>query len=216
MDARSAVAVSQLDDVHAGHARLGVILDDLDDVGARQASALPGWTRGHVLTHLAEHARALTRQVEFAIEGRLVDFYDGGAAGRNAVIEAGSGRPAAELRADVVSLSAALESAWARVRPDGWASPVRYRNGTVLDTVSSRWREVEIHTADLLLGYTSADWAPEFCDYLVEFTAPRVPEGVEVQGALTDIAAWMAGRETIGMLTVAGGVGVLPELGTWP
>ncbi|MET0233759.1 MAG: maleylpyruvate isomerase family mycothiol-dependent enzyme, partial [Kibdelosporangium sp.] len=147
-------------------------------------------------------------------------------------IEAGSGRRADDLRADVRRSSAELAKAWAELSPGDWARPVRYREATVAITVPTRWREVETHTADLDLGYRTADWAPGFCGQLIEFLAPRVPAGtkltltgphgqwsfgqgepVEVSGDITDLAAWLAGRAH-GVLTTTSAA--LPELQAWP
>jgi maleylpyruvate isomerase len=213
-----------LTDVAASHARLELLITDLTDAQAREDSALPGWTRGHVLTHIANLGRALTRQV---VHGAKFEMYDGGPPARNAAIEAGAGRSAAELRDDVRQSSAELEKVWADMGPDDWARPIQYRNATAAITVPTRWREVEIHTADLEFGYGSADWTPAFCAHLIDFLSPRVsagtklvsPQGqwtlgegeaVEISGDITDIAAWLAGREH--RLATAR----LPELGAWP
>ncbi|MBP2327724.1 uncharacterized protein (TIGR03083 family) [Kibdelosporangium banguiense] len=107
-----------LTDVVAGHARLNLMVKDLTDEQARGDSALPGWTRGHVLTHIANVGYALARQV---LHGTKFEMYDGGQAGRDAAIEAGAGRSAAELREDVLQSSAELEKVWADLGP--WPSP---------------------------------------------------------------------------------------------
>lgn len=100
----------------------------------------------------------------------------------------------------------------------------------LLDTAYARWRETEIHAADLDLGYRCADWSGELATYLLDFLAPRLPDGVAltitplhrtigagtpiaVHGELTDIVAWLAGRTPIGELTTTA---PLPELGPWP
>jgi maleylpyruvate isomerase len=201
--------------VRAAHARIAGLLDGFADEQARADSALPGWSRGHVVTHLAELSRAFVRQAEYARAGRTVEIYDGGRPGRDAAIEAKAGRPAAELRTDLLDAQAALELAWHDLTDADWARPILYRDGVLLDTAFAKWRETEIHAADLDLGYRSTDWSEELCDYLIGFLAPRLPEGVPLtvaaQGELTDVVAWLAGREPIGELT-----GSLPELGPWP
>jgi maleylpyruvate isomerase len=188
------------------HDRLAKLISTLTDDDARAASALPGWSRGHVLTHLAELAGALTRQVTFAMAGRLVDLYDGGRPGRAAAIEAGADRSAAELVDAVTSSSAGLEAAMSTV--DDWTRPIRYRDGTLTDVALAWWREVEIHTVDLALGYDHTRWTTDFCHHLIESRADRAltivtpertwtvgaGEPVTVRGDLTDVAAWLAGR----------------------
>ena len=54
-------------------------------------SLLPGWTRGHVLTHIARNADSFVRVLEAARRGEVVTQYEGGVDGRNADIEAGAG-----------------------------------------------------------------------------------------------------------------------------
>src|SRR5688500_9160925 len=103
-------------------ARLTAVLAGLDDEAVRAPSGLPGWSRGHVLTHIAYFSEAMTRQVEEALAGRLVEMYDGGRPARDAAIEAGAGRSADELREHVRSATAALLDAWRKV--DDWSRPV--------------------------------------------------------------------------------------------
>lgn len=79
-----------LNDVRATAHELLAVTADLDDTTARGASALPGWSRGHAITHIANFPEAMTRQVEEALQGRLVEVYDGGRPARDAAIEAPS------------------------------------------------------------------------------------------------------------------------------
>ncbi|ADB34522.1 hypothetical protein Kfla_5512 [Kribbella flavida DSM 17836] len=208
--------------------RLNEVLAGVDDDLVRAPSALPGWSRAHVIAHLANFSDAMTRQVEQALAGRLVEFYDGGRPARDAAIEAGARRSAEELRNHAKRATAELLAAWQRV--DDWSRPVKHRDGTLADTVYTGWRELEVHTADLALAPTTDDWSEAFCLHLLEFLQPRVPEGVRlvlqtpdvhwahgsgtdtvVAGRLTDVTAWMAGRRPRGPLT-----GDLPELAPWP
>ena len=50
-----------LDQLGRSHARLESTLNGLTDEQARQPSLLPGWSRGHVATHLSRNADALRR-----------------------------------------------------------------------------------------------------------------------------------------------------------
>lgn len=217
--------------VWAANTRLPGLLHGLTDSAAAADSVLPGWSRGHVLAHLAGVGKALARQVEYALEDRKVDVYDGGRPARDAGIAAGAGKPAVDLVEAAVAAAGAFDRALAKIGPDDWSRSVVYRDGTLVEVVRAYWREIEIHSTDLRLGYTPATWSPEFCDHLLGFTAPRVPEGVqvvlladdgqvwtwgsgvpvEVGGARTDLAAWAAGRTPVGSL-----VGELPELKPYP
>lgn len=229
--------------VQAGHARLATLTAGLTDADVTAPSALPGWQRGHVLTHLINLADAIVRQTEHAARGELVDFYDGGRPARDAAIEAGANRPADVLRAELLRAHGRLDQVWAGLDPAVWDSPVSYRDGTLHGILLAAWREVEIHGADLLLGYTPADWSPAFLDHLMRFLAPRAPEGtelvlvpvdsdrrwllgagnpVEVTGAAADLASWVAGRAPGDALvatdrsSTAGRPVPLPLLAPWP
>jgi maleylpyruvate isomerase len=70
------------------------------DDEVRQPSLLPGWTRGHVLTHVARNADGGTRLLTWARTGIPTPEYASPAA-RADEIEAGHGRPAGELLHDV-------------------------------------------------------------------------------------------------------------------
>ncbi|MEU6967194.1 maleylpyruvate isomerase N-terminal domain-containing protein [Kitasatospora aureofaciens] len=71
----------------------------LCDADVRAPSLLPGWSRGHVLTHLARNADGGRRLLSWARTGVPTPEYPG-LAERDARIEAGAGRGAAELVAD--------------------------------------------------------------------------------------------------------------------
>ncbi len=206
------------------HRRLARVIEDLTDEQVAQPSVLPGWTRGHVLAHLANGTVALAGQAEH--EGTKVEPYPGGRPARDAAIEAGAGRSAAEHRAAIAEAVARLTKAWAGVRD--WDTPVHYRDSTLTGTAYAVWREVEIHTRDLGLGPVT--WSPEFCDHAADFLAARVPDGirltlrapdrrwtigdgeeVELTGSRTDLIAWLAGRAPDGPVT-----GDAPELKPWP
>ncbi|MBP2473633.1 maleylpyruvate isomerase [Crossiella equi] len=199
------------DQIAAANDRLRSLLDPPLAVG--EPSGLPGWTRGHLLTHFANCARAIARQAEYALRGETIEIYDGGRPGRAAAIEAGAHRPAREQAEDVRAALDELEAVWCKATTADWARPVSYRDGTLLGTAQAWWREIELHTVDLGLGYTPAEWTPEFTAYLTDFLRVRLPGPVELSGDPTDVAAWLAGRPHAGPVTAEGG---LPELLPYP
>ena len=79
----------------AAHQRLLASLAELSDADARADSMLPGWSRGHVLNHLARNADSHARMFEAATRGQEAPQYPGGMEGRVAEIEAGDGSPSA-------------------------------------------------------------------------------------------------------------------------
>jgi maleylpyruvate isomerase len=215
-------------DVTTSAGRLDGVLAELDDAAVRAPSGLPGWSRGHVMTHLAHFSEAMTRQIDEANAGRLIEMYDGGRPARDAAIEATAGRSAEELKQHVSQATTALLAAWGRVQD--WTRPVRHRDGDLAATVYTAWRELEIHTVDLALKPTSDDWSDEFCLHLLDFLKARTPEGIQLvldggesrwqngtgtpvvlTGKLTDLTAWYAGRTPVGAIT-----GEPPELLPWP
>ncbi len=142
-----------LDGCVAGHRRLESLLAaTLTDDVAAGACRLDGWTVGHLVTHIARNADAHTWVVGSAGRGEVVPMYLGGAPARTAAIEEGAGRPAAELLADVLASHQLLEQAWADASHEVWKQGLGIRNAgctTVSDFVFLRWREVEVHRADL-------------------------------------------------------------------
>ncbi|TDW19286.1 maleylpyruvate isomerase family mycothiol-dependent enzyme [Kribbella kalugense] len=219
-----------LTDVRTAADQLLALVADLDDAAARADSALPGWSRGHVITHIANFSEGMTRQVEEALQGGLVEMYDGGRPGRDSAIEDGADRPAAELSSHLTQAVTALMASWDKVSPTDWPLPILHRNSNLSAGLQATWRELTIHTADLDLGVTPASWSESFCLHLLDFLRPRTPdnvhlilqspsatwengtgEDVRLEGALTDLTAWYAGRTTPGPIT-----GPTPDLLPWP
>ena len=149
----------------AAHRRLEAGLAGLTDAGARQASLLPGWSVGHVLTHLARNADSHVRMIGGAEAGEALEQYVGGVAGRAAEIDEGAGRSADQLVDDVGRSNAALEAAWSAASDRAWAGegigtiagPV-----PIADLPFRRWREVEVHHVDLGLAATPAGWPADY------------------------------------------------------
>jgi maleylpyruvate isomerase len=173
------------------------------DAWAVQPSLLPGWTRGHVLTHLARNADAMVRTLAATAVGDQVPMYDGEDA-REAEIRAGAGRPAAELAADVIDSAGRLSGTWARLDDAGWDRAAVARTGPLpaRRLIGMRWREVEIHRIDLADGYGPGDWPASFVAPLLpslldpERLGPRLPAGVTVEVVNTDSGQrWLVGED---------------------
>jgi maleylpyruvate isomerase len=176
------------------------------DADMRAPSALPGWTRGHVLTHLGRNADGIAATLAGALRGEIVARYPDGSAGRAADIEAGSGRNAVELTADVRESAARLDRVFGAVADaGGWELPSD-SNRPAYAWISNRWREVEIHRVDLLGPYRPADWPAGFVGYLLRKLVaptelgPRLTEPVRIEVAregstTTDLggAVWTVG-----------------------
>jgi maleylpyruvate isomerase len=212
--------VNDLDRNMAGaakaHAEVVATMQTLDDAQVSQPSLLPGWTVGHVATHIARNAEGHIRMLQGAMRDEVVPMYPGGTQQRTADIEAGSTRAAADLTADVVVTAAELEATWDALPAEAWS-----RHGvtiageiSMVDLLFIRWREVCVHHADLGLGFTWEDWDDEYVRLdLARLTmqwASRKPMG------LTDLPpaalaapphrrlAWLLGRTEIDGLPEAG------------
>jgi maleylpyruvate isomerase len=156
------------------------------DVDVRAPSLLPGWSRGHVLTHIARNADGIGRAMSGALRGEIVERYPTGRAGRDADIEAGAGRSSVELLADVRDSADRLDRILAAVADvGGWDLPTEDRSCG--EYVLARWREVEVHRLDLGGTYTGSDWPPEFVAYLVpelaETVADRADTAIRIEVA---------------------------------
>jgi maleylpyruvate isomerase len=209
--------------------RLLTEVGKLDNASVTESSRLPGWTRGHVLAHLARNADALVN----VLEGR--PMYVSGEV-RDADIERDAPRPLDVQLADVRESAARFQDVCAV--PADWSRTVELRNG-VTDTASRvpfrRWVEVELHHVDLGIGYELEDLPAEFTERETDFLAARfaghrdvaptrLTDGtrawstgreaggheVTVTGRPADLLGWLAGRRAGSALTVEGGP--LPSL----
>lgn len=136
----------------------------LSDDDVRQPSLLPGWTRGHVLTHLARGAEALGNLLEWARTGVRTEAYASQQA-RDDAIEAGAGRGAAELLTDVTDSAADFRAAAAAVPEHAWQHKVQalhHPEFPAAQLLVRRLVEVELHHTDLGAGYGPADWPAGF------------------------------------------------------
>jgi maleylpyruvate isomerase len=149
-------------------ARVLATLAGLTDQQARAPSRLPGWSRGHVVTHLARNADGVRNMVEGALADEPREQYPGGFERRAAEIEAGAHRDAATLIADFAGSHRALTDAWHRIPAGAWSRPgIWLVTGPqpVQTTLLRRRRELLVHWVDLDLGASPFD-LPD--DYLTE------------------------------------------------
>ncbi|MFG3245957.1 maleylpyruvate isomerase family mycothiol-dependent enzyme [Streptomyces sp. NPDC048187] len=212
--------------------RLLTAVGKLDNAAVTEPSRLPGWSRGHVLAHLARNADALVN----VLEAR--PMYASGEA-RDADIERDAPRPLEAQLADVRESAARFQATGAA--PADWTRTVELRNG-VTDSASRvpfrRWVEVELHHVDLGIGYELEDLPAEFTERETDFLAARfaghpdvpptrltdgtrvwhtgreagTPE-VTVSGPPADLLGWLAGRREGSALTAEGGpLPALPPL----
>jgi maleylpyruvate isomerase len=147
-------------------ARLAQTAEGLTDEEVAAPSLLPGWSRGHVLTHVARNADALRNLLIWARTGVETPSYASQEA-RDAGIEAGAGRTSAELAADIRESAAAFRAEAAIFPERAWQVMVRLLDGAEFPAellLPRRLVEVELHYTDLGCGYTRTNWPTAFAD----------------------------------------------------
>jgi maleylpyruvate isomerase len=232
--------VALLPVVESGTALLLRTLDRLDDASMARPSLLPGWTRGHVVTHIARNADAMVNLLTWARTGVETPAYASQEV-RGADIEAGAGRTADDLRADVVRSHDRFHDAAGKLSAEEWRRPIRWGRDNI-ETYGwmvpvLRESEVEIHHVDLDAGYTPAHWSAPFVartlarcardfsgrsggpDVTLRATdteaAWQIGNGrVVVSGPSPALLAWVLGRTDGAGLRVEPS-GPLPLLGAW-
>jgi maleylpyruvate isomerase len=202
-------------------------------------SALPRWTRAHVVAHLSRNADAFTRVLDQVAAGQEATMYDSAEARDRDIEETVSTHDAPGLLEDAVQSSRRLQRGLAAYDGPPDASYRRVPGGAevfALDTVGPRRLvEVEVHHADLLLDYRPADWPAGFSRELI---ARRLDElgldgpsmvlsstdvdglwkfgsgaGPEVSGTAGDLAWWLVGRG--GGTGLVSSTGELPQIARW-
>jgi maleylpyruvate isomerase len=107
-----------------------------------------------------------------ALRGKTVEQYPGEAEGREREIVEGTRHSVQAITTRLIDAVTALERDWLAVPEDAWNLPtvtLRLRR-SISEGVSARWREVEIHHADLGADYSPADWPAAFVDRFLERT----------------------------------------------
>ncbi|MGK5628723.1 maleylpyruvate isomerase family mycothiol-dependent enzyme [Streptomyces sp. URMC 123] len=190
--------------------RLITAVEKLDDAGLAAPSRLPGWTRGHVLAHVARNADALVNVLTAARTGTPVPMYRSAEA-READIEEGAGRPLPAQLDDLRASAARFAETAAALTEEQRARRVELRNG-VTDTASRvpfrRLIEVELHHVDLGVGYVVEDLPDEFTDRELEYVAgERFAGRLDVPALLLstdDGRHWRTGRSSEEPVEVSG------------
>ncbi|WP_328912810.1 MULTISPECIES: maleylpyruvate isomerase family mycothiol-dependent enzyme [unclassified Streptomyces] len=215
----------------------------LPEPALAEPSLLPGWTRGHVLAHLARNADGLRNLLTWARTGTETPMYDSAEA-RDQEIERDAGRPLAEHLDDLRASARRLAEATAEVPPAAWAAQVALRTGRVIAAAEIPYRrlvEVLLHHVDLDIGYGCADLPAGFAARELALLADGLTghEGIAavrledtgdgsrwtigaaaepdlaVSGSTSALLTWVSGRGSGDDLAVApeGPLPVLPPLG---
>lgn len=191
----------------------------LDEAAWREPSNLPGWTRGHLATHLARNADAMRGVLEGVISGTPRQMYPEPGM-RDADIEAGSGRGGLELQEDLDTTAERLHQVMDDMTTDQWETAVERKKDLHLPQASAlvlmRLNEVVLHHVDLNIGYMIDQIDPEVAGWLLDRNLTRMAdrddlpnlwlvddagnervlgEGTHrVSGSVQNLLGWLTGR----------------------
>lgn len=210
-----------------------------DDRLAGPAS-LEGWTGKHLLAHVAANADALLNLVAWARTGEETPMYSSPTQ-RNADIEAGSQKPAGELRQWAEEAADRLAKGLSELTAEQWAREVRTAQGRTVPATEVPWmraREVMVHAVDLDASVGFQDLPADFLASLVDDIAGKRSAGGDgpalvlasddsdhawtvlgtgdpttVTGPLAGLTAYLAGRGSSDVATDGGGPA--PDLPPW-
>ncbi|MFJ2031787.1 maleylpyruvate isomerase family mycothiol-dependent enzyme [Streptosporangium sp. NPDC087985] len=183
-------------------------------------SGLPGWTRKHLVAHVAANADALSNLVRWAATGEETPMYSS-IEQRNADIAAGSEKPAAGLAAWLYESANQLAAGTAALSSEQWDAEVVTAQGRTVPATEIPWlrsREICVHAVDLAAGVAFADLPTGFLAALADdivgkrgnAPGPAVvltaadtgdcwelsgeDDATAVTGPLAEVAAYLAGR----------------------
>ncbi|MGI5326878.1 maleylpyruvate isomerase family mycothiol-dependent enzyme [Actinomadura nitritigenes] len=164
---------------------------------------LPGWSRRHLVAHVAANADALGNLVHWAATGEETPMY-ASPEERAAGIERGARMTGPELAGWLARSSAELRTAMDALTERQWRAEVVTAQGRSVPAAEVPWmrsRETFVHAADLDRGVSFADLPGDFLDALVtDIAAKRGLDAVSPNGRalpdgpLPEVAAWLAGR----------------------
>lgn len=202
------------------------------------ASRLPGWTRSHVLTHLARNADALRNLLLAARSGEPVRMYASPTT-RSADIQAGATRPGEVVLSDVIEASVRFQVEARAMSHSDWDTEVLLSSGgpdpvwvPAPRLLGMRVEETVIHLVDLDAGFSLEHVDPpalarmlrslldrrrrQGADIAVAPSDQDWPTGPAgrfvVSGSLADLVGWLAGRSTGGVECDSGSLPALSPL----
>ena len=182
------------------HRRLLEGLAPLIDEDFLEPSLLPRFTRGHVVTHLANKVKAHVLLFGGPAAGEIRRLHP---AGYDAEVAAnsGAGRSAAELRTDLEDSFELLQAAWDALDDGMWDQLGEMTAGprTMTEIIGHHLRNVEVHHVDLDIGYRTSDWPTLF----VEGELAKRLETLPSRADHANLLAWLLDR------------GRAPDLAPW-
>jgi maleylpyruvate isomerase len=179
------------------------LVEQLTDGDLRAPSAVPDWTRAHVVAHLARNADALGNLLTWARTGVETPMYASPEA-RDAGIATTAAQPPAELRADYAEACRRFVDAVDGLPAEAWTATVRTRQGRPIEATEIPWmraKEIWVHGVDLAAGLRFDDLPADYCAALVDDVLGHFADRgdpVEVTVAATDAdRVWGSGTPTV-------------------
>ncbi|WP_433263187.1 maleylpyruvate isomerase family mycothiol-dependent enzyme [Actinosynnema sp. CS-041913] len=198
-------AVAGLAEVERATQALYDVVAGLDQVAVRGPSLLPGWSRAHVVTHLARNADALVNLLTWAKTGVEHQMYPS-PADRDADIAEGAGRLPQLLRADLDAASQRFATAGRDLPPTAWEAEVTYPHSGPFLAHRIPWlrlREVWVHLVDLDSGVDFDDIPAHLVEDFVDEAVGRFADRADVPAVRLDVTL-PDGRHRGWELTAAG------------
>jgi maleylpyruvate isomerase len=221
--------ITSVEEVANAEALVAQFVEGLSDEEVAADSLLPDWSRGHVLSHLANNARGLSNLIEWALTGTQKDMYVS-VEQRGLDIENGAKRPGKEIVADFLEQSKVFAENLERLMTGPLlADEVVLGNGSHVhphEITTLRERELLVHLVDLGLEYKANDWTFDFSiKTLKSVSAGKRKERVnfrlliagdhtwtgdqngmvDIFGTPQSLAAWLMGREPDDKLVTSDG-----------
>lgn len=198
-----------------------------DSQASGDASRLPGWSRAHVVVHLARNADGLRNLLLSARTGIPLRMYASPRT-RIADIDAGVTRPAEVITADALESSVRFLVEARAMPPQAWEANVAFSSGRADAPMVVARRLLEMRLEEVVLHHVDLDVDYEFDDvperilrpFLERFVIRRERQGVPltiqldgsdhpivarapaapvVEGGLAGLVAWLAGRSQLGV-----------------
>jgi maleylpyruvate isomerase len=225
-------------EIVSAETRLATTVRRLDEDALREPSLCEGWTRGHVLAHVALNAHSLVNLFGWARTGEENPQYPSAEA-READIERNSTFTLPQHLEALEESSQSFHAAARAVPADRWDFPISGIGGSpqpASDFLFGRLREIEVHHVDLDASYDSSDWPDGFVRESLDGVPGRFEGRVEpfeieatdlgvrlafgdgpmstcVTGRGHEIFLWLLGRDPGTNLRT--NEGALPQLPSW-
>jgi maleylpyruvate isomerase len=179
-------------------------VDRLADDDWAVPSLLRGWSRAHVVAHLALNAEALGRCLRGTIADEGDDaprtMYDSDEQRDEDILALAASGPTS-IRDRLLAATTTFDHAVGAVPDDLWEGHVERTPGGRTMRVASlpgmRIRELEIHEVDLDAGYATHDWSPTFSTLLIDAMAKRLHPSDRLEIRPLDVdRTWVVGPDT--------------------